>query len=202
MKKFSLMMLLGLVLVPTLAFSDANINDSAQLLNRQTRELIKQKNNRYFQTKEQPQIEVQTFKRVKHLTPKKLNQHRRRVYLVIGVTAAKREVQIYSSKDLHSSFTATIRGNIIRAAVTDLQSKHSAKLNRGIRFVFRAIATKIDQRYQYALDKYDLSSDELAKVNHAHTLALPMALAIVILISALAYLFKQTRRRHDDEQTK
>lgn len=200
--KFSLIALLGLVLVPTLAFSDPNINDSAQLLNRQTRELIKQKNNRYLQTKEQPQIEVRTFKRVKHLTPKSLNRHPRRVYLVIGVTATKREVQIYSSKDLHSSFTATIRGNIIRAAVSDLQSQKPAKLNRGIRFVYRAMATKIDQRYQYALDKYDLSGDELSKIDHPHTLALPMALAIVILISALAYLFKQTRRRHDDESVK
>lgn len=179
----------------TTGFVQANIVDDAHILNHQTQTLIQEKNNRYLQTKEQPQIAVVTVKRLNKLTPKLLNSSKRTAYIVVGEKGEKRNVQIFSSKDLHGAFTADTRMNIIRAAGPKLRSKSNKTFNSGLRFVFRACATKIDQQYQYSLDKYDLTNEEQDKISHPHRVALPIALAIVLLIMALAYFFKQTKNR-------
>ena len=108
----------------------------------------------------------------------------------MGYKDKKKNVQIYSSKDLHSAFTADIRGNIIRSQSDQLRSNNKKEFNKGLRFVFRACATTIDQRYQYALDKYDLSNDERTQLTHPRRLALPIALALVLVIGGLLYFFK------------
>lgn len=193
----SLISFLGLAIVfmTTTGFVQANIVDDAHILNHQTQTLIQEKNNRYLQTKEQPQIAVITVKRLNKLTPKLLNSSKRTAYIVVGEKGKKRNVQIFSSKDLHGAFTADTRMNIIRAAGPKLRNKSNKTFNSGLRFVFRACATKIDQQYQYSLDKYDLTNEEQDKISHPHRVALPIALAIVLLIMALAYFFKQTKNR-------
>lgn len=190
--------LLALILLFVLGsgFVQPNIADHAHLLNKETKELIEAKNNRYLQTREQPQIAVITVKRLNHLTPKNLNYSKKCAYIVVGQKGKKKNVQIYSTKDLHGAFTADSRINIIRAAADDLRSPKPEVFNKGLRFVFRACATRIDQQYQYSLDKYDLTPAQQDKVSHPHRLALPLALGIVILVSALMYLFRRTRRQH------
>lgn len=183
-----------------MAFTDANLQDNVNIINRQTRKLIVAKNGRYLQTKEAPQITVLTVKRLNNLTPKNLNKQKRQVYIVVGQKAKKRNVQIYSSADLHSAFTAESRMNIIRAAAKDLRSQNKATFNHGLRFVFKACATRIDQRYQYALDKYDLSSSELEKIDHPNKVALPIALAIAVLVTVLIYFLHQIRRRNPRQE--
>ncbi|GFZ26887.1 TPM domain-containing protein [Lactobacillus corticis] len=196
MKKLSALLALVVVFLTATGFSDYSFSDKANVLDQTTRQLISEKNSRYLQTKEEPQIIVKTVKRTKKLTPKNLDKKKRTVYIVVGVNEKnKKNVQIFSTKDLHSSFTATVRSNIIRAAVDDLRSTKKDKFNEGIRFVFRAVATKIDQRYNYSLDKYDLNDSEMNKISHPHSVALPLALGIVVIIAALSYLFKQTRLR-------
>lgn len=177
------------------AFVQPNIVDRAHILDHQTRQLIIAKNNRYLQTKEQPQIAVITVNRLNHLTPRQLNDSKRMAYIVVGQKGKKRNVQIYSTADLHSAFTADSRLNIIRAEVNQLRSPHPQKFNQGLRFVFRACATKIDQQYQYSLDKYDLSSAEQNKISHPHRLALPIALALAFLILILVYFFRRLRQQ-------
>ena len=149
---------MGLVTVflITTGFVQPNIEDHAHILDKETRTLVTEKNNRYFQTKEQPQIVVITVKRLNKLTPKMLDHSKRTVFIVVGQKGKKRNVQIYSTKDLHSAFTEVARGNILRAEVDKLRSQNNATFNKGIRFVFRACATRVDQQYQYALDKYGL----------------------------------------------
>lgn len=177
------------------AFVQPNLVDQAHIVNRQSRQLIEAKNNRYLQTKEQPQIVVITVKRLNHLTPKHLNDSKRTAYIVVGQKGKKRNIQIYSTADLHSAFTADSRLNIIRAEVNQLRSPKAARFNQGLRFVFRACATKIDQQYQYSLDKYDLSNAEQNKISHPHRVALPIALALAILIMILVYFFRRLRRQ-------
>ena len=82
-------------------FVQPNIEDHAHILNKETKTLIKEKNNRYLQTKEQPQITVITVKKLKNLTPKSLNRSKCTVFIVVGQKGKKRNVQIFSSKDLH-----------------------------------------------------------------------------------------------------
>lgn len=181
--------LLGIFLTMT-AFSNPYVHDNGHLLEKKTSKLIKEKNDRYLQTSEQPVIIVKTVNRVDHLTPKKLNKYKRTVFIVVGSANKKRNVQIYSSKDLHGAFTADVRGTIIRSQSNQLRSNNKKEFNRGLRFVFRACATTIDQRYQYALDKYDLSSEERAQLSHPRRLALPIALCLVIVIGGLMYFFR------------
>ncbi|MDF7638292.1 TPM domain-containing protein [Lactobacillus sp. ESL0791] len=176
------------------ASTNYNVEDEAHLLDKQTIQLIDEKNDRYMQTREQPQIVVQTVKRVDKLTPKHLNKTKRMVFIVVGIKGKKHNVQIYSSKDLHSSFTADTRNNIIRAETNNLLSTNKATFNKGLRFVFRACATTIDKQYQYALDKYDLTSQEQDKISHPNRVALPIAFALAILVSGLVYFFKKIRK--------
>lgn len=172
------------------ASTNPYVKDNSHILERKTSKLIIAKNDRYMQTGEQPQIIVETVNRIDHLTPKKLNKYKRTVFIVVGSKNKKRNVQIYSSKDLHGAFTADIRTNIIRSQADKLISKSNKKFNEGLRFVFRACATTIDQRYQYSLDKYDLSNEERSQIAHPRRVALPIAVALVIVISGLVYFFK------------
>lgn len=195
--KTKLIFLLSLVgiLITASGFMQANIQDHAGLLNHETRQLIEEKNNRYLQTKEAPQIVVITQKRLNHLTPPALNKAKKTAFIVIGKKGKKKNIELFSSKDLHSAFTAESRMNIIRAAISKLRSNNPAKFNSGVRFVFRACATKIDQQYQYALDKYDLTNQEQEKINHPRKVALPIALAIAFLVMFLIYFLRQIRNK-------
>ena len=186
--------LIGVFLTAT-GFTSPNIKDNSNLLERETSKLILAKNDRYFQTSEQPQIIVKTVNHVDHLTPAKLNKYKRTVFIVVGTKNKKRNVQIYSSKDLHSAFSADVRGNIIRSQSDKLRSTNKKEFNEGLRFVFRACATTIDQRYQYSLDKYDLSSNERAQLTHPHKVALPIALALGLVVGGLIYFFKNNLYR-------
>ena len=188
-KLVAVIALIGLFLTTT-AFSNPDLHSNCNLVEKETSKLIKGKNNRYLQTSEQPKIIVKTVNRVDHLTPKKLSKYKRTVFIIVGYKDKKKNVQIYSSKDLHSAFTADIRGNIIRSQSDQLRSNNKKEFNKGLRFVFRACATTIDQRYQYALDKYDLSNDERTQLTHPRRLALPIALALVLVIGGLLYFFK------------
>lgn len=194
--KINLAGLVGLLLVflTTTGFVQPNIEDHAHILNKETKTLITEKNNRYFQTKEQPQISVITVERLNKLTPKALNRSKRLVFIVVGQKGEKRNVQIFSTKDLHGAFTADTRANIIRAEVDKLRSLSNATFNEGLRFVFRACATRVDQQYQYALDKYDLSTSEQNKISHPHSVALPIALALAFLIIGIVYVLKRFGR--------
>ncbi len=194
--KINLAGLVGLLLVflTTTGFVQPNIEDHAHILNKKTKTLITEKNNRYFQTKEQPQISVITVRRLNKLTPKALNRSKRLVFIVFGQKGEKRNVQIFSTKDLHGAFTADTRANIIRAEVDKLRSHNNATFNEGLRFVFRACATRVDQQYQYALDKYDLSTSEQNKISHPHRVALPIALALAFLIIGIVYVLKRFGR--------
>lgn len=195
--KITIISLVGLlsVFLLTSGFVQPNVTDNAHILEKKTTELIEAKNNRYLQTKEQPQIAVITVKRLNHLTPNNLSSSKKTAYIVVGKKGKKKNVQIYSSKDLHAAFNAESRLNIIRAVAPQLRSNNKAKFNKGLRFVFKACATRIDQQYQYSLDKYDLTNAQQDKISHPHRVALPIALGIVILVGALYYLFKNTRRR-------
>lgn len=188
---------MGLVTVflITTGFVQPNIEDHAHILDKETRTLITEKNNRYFQTKEQLQIVVITVKRLNKLTPKMLDHSKRTVFIVVGQKGKKRNVQIYSTKDLHSAFTEVARGNILRAEVDKLRSQNNATFNKGIRFVFRACATRVDQQYQYALDKYDLTQAEQNKVARPHSVALPIALALAFLITGITYFLRRFSHR-------
>lgn len=191
--KINIIWLLGLlaVFLTTTGFIQPNVKDHAHILDKETKTLIDEKNNRYFQTKEQPQITVITAKRLNKLTPKALDVSKRTVFIVVGQKGKKRNVQIYSTKDLHGAFTADTRANILRAEVDQLRSHNNVTFNKGIRFVFRACATKVDQQYQYALDKYDLTSSEQNKISHPHSVALPIALALAFLITGIIYFLRR-----------
>ena len=173
---------MGLVTVflITTGFVQPNIEDHTHILDKETRTLVTEKNNRYFQTKEQPQIVVITVKRLNKLTPKMLDHSKRTVFIVVGQKGKKRNVQIYSTKDLHSAFTEVARGNILRAEVDKLRSQNNATF---------------DQQYQYALDKYDLTQAEQNKVVRPHSVALPIALALAFLITGITYFLRRFSHR-------
>ena len=82
----------------------------------------------------------------------------------------------------------------MRAEVDKLRRHNNATFNEGLRFVFRACATRVDQQYQYALDKYDLSTSEQNKISHPHRVALPIALALAFLIIGIVYVLKRFGR--------
>lgn len=193
MKNIIISFFLMLIFLTQSAFVQPNIDDQSKILNRETKELIQAKNNRYLQTREKPQIVVMTVNRADNLTPKKLNSYKRTCFIVVGQKGKKHNVQIFSSKDLHGAFTADSRMNILRAASDDLRSSNKQTFNKGLRFVFRACATRIDQQYQYTLDKYDLTNEEQNEISHPNRIALPVAMGIVVIVLALAYLFKTVR---------
>ncbi|TSO27046.1 TPM domain-containing protein [Lactobacillus sp. LL6] len=197
--KTKLLIFTGLVItfLTLSGFSQKDIEDNAHVLNKETKQLITAKNNRYWQTKEQPQVVVKTVTRLNHLTPKRLNKQKNKVFIVIGVKKDKKNVQIFSTKDLHGAFTAESRASIIRAAGDELRSDNNTTFNKGVRFVFRACATKVDQQYQYTLDKYDLTDSEQNKISHPRKVALPIALALVVVVAGMIYVLRGVRVKNN-----
>ena len=66
-KLVAVIALISLFLTTT-AFSNPDLHDNCNLVEKETSKLIKEKNNRYLQTSEQPKIIVKTVNRVDHLT--------------------------------------------------------------------------------------------------------------------------------------
>lgn len=79
----------------------------------------------------------------------------------------------------------------------ELRSNKNSIFNKGIRFVFRACATKVDQQYQYALDKYDLTDKEQSKISHPRKIALPIALALVLVVAGMIYVLRRVKMNND-----
>ncbi|MEB3362835.1 hypothetical protein SDC49_01385 [Lactobacillus sp. R2/2] len=93
------------VFLTTTGFASPNIKDNSNLLERETSKLILAKNDRYFQTSEQPQIIVKTVNRVDHLTPAKLNKYKRTVFIVVGTKIKSAMCRYIPVKILHSAFS-------------------------------------------------------------------------------------------------
>lgn len=181
-RKIILVLLCSLVLIGS---SQQFVFDNAQIFNAKTVKLIQNKNLNYQKTKIKPQIIVQTFNYMDNLKPKKIGA--KQLFIVVGQKDKKQNVQIYPGKDLQDIFTTQVINNIISSDLDELRS--TKNINQGIRYVFNACATLIDQKYKMPHDTNTLTDTQLQKIAHPRGMNLPIALLIAAIITLVGYLW-------------
>lgn len=88
----------------------------------------------------------------------------------------------------------TTTNNIIRYAGDDLRSKQNKTFNDGIRKVFNACTTLVDQELNLPADKNTLSNEQLQKLNHPQSLNLVWAIIVALAIT-VAFSWQKKRNK-------
>lgn len=176
-----------------LAMTQASVIDQAHIFNQVTNNLVTQKNETYQKTKlkEKPivnLVSVTSNRAFKQLKPRK-NQ-----IIIVTIHQQKNNVQILVGSKFKKVLPVTTTNNIIRYAGDDLRSKQNKTFNKGIRKVFNACTTLIDQELNLPADKNTLSSVQLQKVNHPQSLNLVWAIIVALAIT-VAFSWQKKRNK-------
>ena len=177
-----------------LAMKQTNISDQAHIFNTTTKNLVTQKNDSYRTSKlsQKPEINlvsVTNDKKFDNLKPKK-NQ-----ILIVTIHKQRNNVQILVGSNFEKILSSTTTSNIIRYAGDDLRSNKNKTFNQGIRTVFNACATLIDQQYHLPVDKNTLSSEQLQKINHPNSVNLVWGIIIAIIVTIIFSWYQNRNKR-------
>ncbi len=171
------------------------VQDEAQILTPATRLLIQEKNERYQKRHEPVRLIVKTVHRLT-LKASKFKPAAKTVIIAVGQKGKKRNVRLFVSSDLKRILTPTFCDALIQSKVTALRSQDRTTFNDGLKFVFKACATKIDQAYSYPKDRQtDLDTDTMSQIEHPRRVTLPMALLIGVLVMVLLGWLKKQRQK-------
>lgn len=163
-----------------MGMSKSPVNDSLSLYNSETVKLATQKNQTYQKVKTKPEIQLNSLNSESNLNKLKAEKNQ----ILIATAHAKNgrnNVQIIAGANFKSVFTTGQISNIIRYAGNDLRSSNNKTFNKGIRTVFNASATLVDQKYQLPGDKNTLTQSEMQKLNHPQSVNFVWGLIIVIV---------------------
>lgn len=163
-----------------MGMSKSPVNDSLSLYNSETVKLATQKNQTYQKVKAKPEIQLISLNSESNLNKLKAKKNQ----ILIATAHAKNgrnNVQIIAGANFKSVFTTGQISNIIRYAGNDLRSSNNKTFNKGIRTVFNASATLVDQKYQLPGDKNTLTQSEIQKLNHPQSVNFVWGLIIVIV---------------------
>ena len=176
-----------------LAMKEPNINDHAHIYNVTTNKLVSEKNETYqtSKLKEKPVIDLVSI--TNNDAFKRLKPHKNQV-LIVTIHQKKNNVQILVGSNFKKTLSATTTSNIVRYAGDDLRSSNNRTFNKGIRKVFNACTTLIDQELSLPADKNALSNNQLQKINHPQSVNFVWGI-IIALGATIVFSWYQRRNR-------
>lgn len=176
-----------------LAMKQPNVNDHAHIYNATTNKLVSEKNETYqtSKLKEKPVINLVSI--TNNDAFKRLKPHKNQV-LIVTIHQKKNNVQILVGSNFKKTLSATTTSNIIRYAGDELRSSNNRTFNKGIRKVFNACTTLIDQQLSLPADKNALSNNQLQKINHPQSVNLVWGI-IIALGATIVFSWYQRRNR-------
>ena len=177
-----------------LAMKQPNVNDHAHIYNATTNKLVSEKNETYqtSKLKEKPVIDLVSI--TNNDAFKRLKPHKNQV-LIVTIHQKKNNVQILVGSNFKKTLSATTTSNIIRYAGDELRSSNNRTFNKGIRKVFNACTTLIDQEIRLPADKNALSNNQLQKINHPQSVNLVWGIIIAIGATIVFSWYQRRNRR-------
>ncbi|WP_125702606.1 TPM domain-containing protein [Lacticaseibacillus daqingensis] len=146
----------------------SNFYDGLNLLDTDTQALIQAKNRTYQATSEKPQIAVAVVKSsdgaIGDYAPDLFEKwgvgqkgDDNGVLIVYADNDGAQNVRIEVGYGLEGELTDALSGRILAQNKTLLKASDKAKVNRGLRNVFNAVATVIDKKYKFPADDNTVS---------------------------------------------
>ena len=177
-----------------LAMKQPNVNDHAHIYNATTNKLVSEKNETYqtSKLKEKPVIDLVSI--TNNNAFKRLKPHKNQV-LIVTIHQKKNNVQILVGSNFKKTLSATTTSNIVRYAGDELRSSNNRTFNKGIRKVFNACTTLIDQQLSLPADKNTLSNNQLQKINHPQSVNLVWGIIIAIGATIVFSWYQRRNRR-------
>ena len=176
-----------------LAMKQSNVSDQAHIFNIPTNKLVSEKNEAYqaSKLKEKPVIDLVSV--TNNDAFKRLKPHKNQV-LIVTIHQKKNNIQILVGSNFKKTLSSTTTSNIIRYAGNELRSSNNSTFNKGIRSVFNACTTLIDQELNLPADKNALSSTQLQKINHPQSVNFVWGI-IIALGATIVFSWYQRRNR-------
>lgn len=177
-----------------LAMKQPNVNDHAHIYNATTNKLVSEKNETYqtSKLKEKPVINLVSI--TNNDAFKRLKPHKNQV-LIVTIHQKKNNVQILVGSNFKKTLSATTTSNIIRYAGDELRSSNNRTFNKGIRKVFNACTTLIDQELRLPADKNALSNNQLQKINHPQSVNFVWGIIIAIGATIVFSWYQRRNKR-------
>lgn len=177
-----------------LAMKQPNVNDHAHIYNATTSKLVSEKNETYqtSKLKEKPVIDLVSI--TNNDAFKRLKPHKNQV-LIVTIHQKKNNVQILVGSNFKKTLSATTTSNIIRYAGDELRSSNNRTFNKGIRKVFNACTTLIDQELRLPADKNALSNNQLQKINHPQSVNFVWGIIIAIGATIVFSWYQRRNKR-------
>ena len=177
-----------------LAMKQPNVNDHAHIYNATTSKLVSEKNETYqtSKLKEKPVIDLVSI--TNNNAFKRLKPHKNQV-LIVTIHQKKNNVQILVGSNFKKTLSATTTSNIIRYAGDELRSSNNRTFNKGIRKVFNACTTLIDQELRLPADKNALSNNQLQKINHPQSVNFVWGIIIAIGATIVFSWYQRRNKR-------
>lgn len=177
-----------------LAMKQPNVNDHAHIYNATTNKLVSEKNETYqtSKLKEKPVIDLVSI--TNNDAFKRLKPHKNQV-LIVTIHQKKNNVQILVGSNFKKTLSATTTSNIIRYAGDELRSSNNRTFNKGIRKVFNACTTLIDQELRLPADKNALSNNQLQKINHPQSVNFVWGIIIAIGATIVFSWYQRRNKR-------
>lgn len=177
-----------------LAMKQPNVNDHAHIYNATTNKLGSEKNETYqtSKLKEKPVIDLVSI--TNNDAFKRLKPHKNQV-LIVTIHQKKNNVQILVGSNFKKNLSATTTSNIIRYAGDELRSSNNRTFNKGIRKVFNACTTLIDQELRLPADKNALSNNQLQKINHPQSVNFVWGIIIAIGATIVFSWYQRRNKR-------
>lgn len=189
---------ISLLFLASLAFfslaASPNIRDQAQVINHKNENIVAGENRYWRKTKPQPRLILISQKSLTKMQPAHLNRAKKTVYIVVGQAQGRRSVQIFSSRDLHSAFTRTVRLNMIAAKKDKLTATNNKEFNAGLEFVIRACITQINQHYDFSSQTNTLTLRERVQLNHPRRLRIAIIAGLVLVLAVFIFFYHKWRR--------
>lgn len=185
------------------------VDDYANILDNNTRQLILNQNNQYQQTATQPQIVVMTVKSTGNLsiddyTDKLLDNQRWKfgkkgydngALILFAQNGGKNNVRISSGYGLEDILPDAKTNQILQANKNALKSSDPTLVNQGLRDTFNQVAQIVSERYAKMSQKE--AQAKLKKQKQGSNIALVILVLLVVLI-VVAIWITRSGNHHDD----
>jgi hypothetical protein len=186
---------LGLVAVVAFVFLTAGIpqrvKDSASVFSPNTVALVNDKDMRYRQHKEKPQVYLTSQQGLHLKRPSHIGQND--LYVLVGVSGAKRNVRLFAGTGLQKTLTRAKCDNLVVSQEKKLRSQKAETFDKGLQKVISAACTLVEQHFGYPSDTHSLNKKQLQYMVSPHAVQLPVALAVGFVAMALFLYFRQRK---------
>ena len=167
--------------------------DHLHLLTDKTQTIINDTNNFYQKRTQRPKIIIETVNRIDNLKPNHLKDSSHSVYIVFGRKNNKTNVQIYRTKDMSNIINQKFIYNLISSQANTLKSADKQKVNASLQLLIKACITKINQKFSYDNAQYELTHEQMTKLQHPNSMNMGWAIVIALVVGAVLWYFRKQK---------